>query len=96
MKIKGIHSVCGREVLVQQILENQGHCPWDGKPFNKDYTALLAQALAKAEAAGSLLEDALDEVAEMGGDLVLDETSVLAGLETALERNRGARPASVR
>jgi len=36
VKIKVVHGACGREVLVHQILESQGHCPWDGKPFNKD------------------------------------------------------------
>ena len=52
MKIKVIHNFCGREVLVRQILETGGHCPWDGKPFNKDYTAVLAEALETAENAG--------------------------------------------
>jgi hypothetical protein len=55
VKLKVIHDLCGREVLVRQILESQGHCPWDGKAFNRDYTAILAEALEQAEGAGSVL-----------------------------------------
>src|SRR5207302_8485411 len=46
VKITVFHPECGREVLVQQILASQGHCPWDGKPFSVDYTAGLGEALA--------------------------------------------------
>lgn len=93
MKIKGVHSVCGREVLVQQIVDNGGHCPWDGEPFNAEYTALLTDALARAEIAGTVLVEALEAVADMHGDLVLVENSVLAEQAAVLERIRGAKPA---
>ena len=93
MKIKGLHSVCGREVLVQQIVDNGGHCPWDGKPFNAEYTALLTEALARAEIAGSALVETLEAIADMHGDLVLVEESVLAEPTAVLERIRGAKPA---
>jgi hypothetical protein len=82
VKIKLIHRVCGREVLVQQVLDNQGHCPWDGKVFNKDYTAVLAQALQTAEVAGSVLENALEKIADMEPDFVLVEDSLLEPLRT--------------
>src|SRR6202008_2679950 len=77
VKIKVVHGACGREVLVHQILESQGHCPWDGKPFNKDYTAVLAESLAAAERYGGALEAALERIAETGGDMTIDEESVL-------------------
>jgi hypothetical protein len=93
VKIKGVHSVCGREVLVQQIVDNGGHCPWDGKPFNAEYTALLTDALARAEIAGTVLVEALEAIADMHGDLVLVEESVLAEQTTLLERIRAAKPA---
>src|SRR5688572_9891156 len=64
VKIKLVHDECGREVLVGQILDSQGHCPWDGKPFNKDYTAVLTEALEAAENAGGLLENALETIAD--------------------------------
>lgn len=93
MKIKGVHSVCGREVLVQQIVDNGGHCPWDGKPFNSEYTALLTDALARAELSGTVLVQALEAVADMHGDLVLVEESVLAEPTAILERIRAEKPA---
>lgn len=96
MKIKGTHTVCGREVLIQQIVDNGGHCPWDGQPFNKDYTALLSEALQRAEIAGTALEESLDAVAEMSGALVLDRDSVLADVTASLERTGQRPPARAR
>jgi hypothetical protein len=86
LKIKVVHSVCGREVLVHQILESQGHCPWDGKPFNKDYTAVLASALEAAERLGGQLETVLERVAQTGGDMTIEEDSVLGELRAQLDR----------
>lgn len=92
MKIKLMHNLCGREVLVQQVLESQGHCPWDGKPFNRDYTAILAEALEQAEGAGSVLQNALEKIADMGPTFTIDEPSVLAGIQANLdELNRTGR-----
>ena len=64
MKIKVVHTECGREILVQQLLETGGHCPWDGKPLNRDYTGVLAEALETAENAGTVLGSALDEIVQ--------------------------------
>ncbi len=95
MKIKVYHRECGREMLVQQILESQGHCPWDGKPFNKDYTALLAEALEAAEAAGGRLENALEKIAGMEPNLSIQEDTVLLPLRNHLDHlNRDRSPAS--
>jgi hypothetical protein len=91
VKIKVIHEVCGREVMVQQILETGGHCPWDGKPFNKDYTANLTEALETAENAGNVLENALEELAGMRPAFSVNRDSLLAVIEAQLERlDRGA------
>ncbi len=90
MKIKVLHRVCGREVLVQQILDSNGHCPWDGKPFSIDYTAILAEALQTAEDAGTTLEDALDRMADMHPDLAIDDESLLGPLRDQVERLRAA------
>ena len=90
MKLKVIHDLCGREVLVQQILESQGHCPWDGKAFNRDYTAILAEALEQAEEAGSVLENALEKMAGMEPAFRLEPRSVLDALQPHLDAlNRG-------
>ena len=85
MKIKLVHNVCGREVLIHQIIESQGHCPWDGKPFNKDYTAVLTSALEAAERLGGQLETVLERVAQTGGNITIDEDSVLGPLRAQLE-----------
>lgn len=85
MKIKVVHRVCGREILAQQILESRGHCPWDGKAFNADYTALIAEALEVAEAAGSTLENALEKLAAYKPDFVIEESTVLEPLSAQLE-----------
>ena len=96
MKLKVIHDLCGREVLVRQILESQGHCPWDGKPFNRDYTAVLAEALEQAEEAGSVLENALEKIAGMGPGFAIDEASLLDGIRANLAAVNAKRPAPPR
>jgi hypothetical protein len=80
VKIKIFHTVCGREVLVRQILDSGGHCPWDGKAFDRDYTAVLAEELATAEEAGGVLENALEKIAGMEPAMTIGEDSVIAPL----------------
>jgi len=89
VKLKVIHTECGREVLVRQILETGGHCPWDGKPFNKDYTALLAESLETVENAGGVLENALEKIADMEPAMKIDRASLLGGIEEQLEQLNG-------
>ena len=94
MKIRVRHNECGREILVQQILESQGHCPWDGKAFNKDYTAVLAEALGQAEQAGGVLEGALEKIAGMDPDFTIDRTALTEYIDDQIDRlnaSRGAR-----
>ncbi len=86
MKIKVIHKECGRESLVQQILATQGHCPWDGQAFNRDYTAILAEALETAENAGNVLENALEKIADMEPEMTFDRESLIAPLEAHTDR----------
>ncbi len=85
MKIKVRHDECGRESLVQQILETGGHCPWDGRPFNSDYTAVLAEVLEGAETAGGVLENALEKIAGMNPGMTIDRESVLGGIVEHLD-----------
>jgi hypothetical protein len=86
VKIKGTCRRCGREFLVEQILENGGRCPWDGQPLKPDYTATLLGALRQAEESGSALEEALDRVADLRPAFVLDEASILGPLRAGIER----------
>ncbi len=86
MKIKGTCRRCGREFLVDQVIQSGGGCPWDGKPFEPDYAVVLVNALRDAQAAGTALEDALGKVADLEPDFVLDADSVLEELRSHLER----------
>jgi hypothetical protein len=86
MKIKVIHDVCDREILVQQILESEGHCPWDGLAFTRDYTATLTEALAIAEGAGSALENALEQIAGIRPTFTIVRESLIEPLEAQVER----------
>ena len=86
MKIKFVHHLCGREVLVQQALETGGHCPWDGKPFNKDYTAILTEALETAENAGGILENALEKIASMEPSFTFARSTIVEPLTEQLLR----------
>ena len=94
MKIKLVHDVCGREVLVPQIIDNEGHCPWDGKPFTRDYTANLVEALLASEIAGTALEAALDRVAGYEPSFVIETTTVLGPIQEQLSRLGAARKAA--
>jgi len=86
VKIKGTCRRCGRDFLVEQVLQNGGVCPWDGKPFQVDYAAVLVDSLIQAEAAGNTLENALEKIADIEPDLVLDQPSVLSTIREHLER----------
>jgi hypothetical protein len=86
VKIKGTCRRCGREFLVEQVLENGGVCPWDGKPFQADYAAVLVDSLRDADSAGNTLENALEKIADLEPAFVLDIESVLAEIRGHLER----------
>lgn len=94
MKITVLHPECGREVMVRQILDSRGHCPWDGKSFSRNYTALLAEALGAVEIAGAALESALDRVAGMRPDFTLREDAVLGPIRAQVDRLGAEQKAS--
>jgi hypothetical protein len=96
VKIKFVHHLCGREVLVQQVRETGGHCPWDGKPFSRDYTAILAESLEAAENAGGVLENALEKIASMDPDITFDRRTIIEPLTEQLERLEPKRPSGRR
>jgi hypothetical protein len=92
VRIRGTCTNCGREFLPEQVIGAGGHCPWCGKAFNRDYTALLVQALRQADRAGNVLEDALKDIASIE-DLAMDidEDSILEPLREALRAIRARR-----
>jgi hypothetical protein len=97
VKIKLIHDECGREVLVRQVLDSGGHCPWDGKAFNSDYTAVLAEQLELTENAGTVLEGALEQIVGMEPAFTIDPESLIAPLQEQVDlTNAHRRPARSR
>ena len=78
MRIKGTCRRCGREVFAEQIVASGGHCPWDGEPFSADYAVVLVDALKAAEEAGTVLENALEQVVSVRPALTIDAASVTA------------------
>jgi hypothetical protein len=86
VKIKGTCRRCGREFLVEQVIQNGGRCPWDGKPFQADYAVVLVDSLRDAEASGNTLENALEKVADIEPEFVLDIDSVIGRIREHLER----------
>jgi hypothetical protein len=85
MRIRGTCANCGREFLPRQVIEAGGHCPWCGRAFNRDYTALLVQQLERADQAGDVLQDSLDQIADIEElAMEIDEDSVLEPLREAL------------
>jgi hypothetical protein len=86
VRIKGTCKRCGREFLADQVIENGGHCPWDGQPFSADYAIVLVDALRSAQEAGSTLERAVEAIADIHPAFTLDATTVTGKLATQLAR----------
>ena len=86
MKIKGTCKRDGRDFLVEQVIAAGGECPWDGEPFSADYAVTLVNALRGAEEAGTRLEQALEQLADLRPDFTLHAGSVLTSLKTQLDR----------
>jgi len=86
VKIKGTCRRCGREFLVDEVIGNGGRCPLDGKPFQRDYAVVLVDSLRDAQDAGGTIENALEKVADLEPEFVLDVDSVIAQLRGHLER----------
>jgi hypothetical protein len=86
VKIKGIDKRTGREFMVEQVIESGGASPWDGHPYSADYAVTLVNALRDAEEAGSRMEEALEQIADLTPGFTLDEASVLGPLRAHLTR----------
>ena len=84
MKIKGTCKRCGRDVFAEQKRAAGGACPWDGEPFNPDYAVVLVEALREAEAAGSRLESAMEEISALRPAFTIEADSVLGKLRASI------------
>ena len=76
MKIKGTCKRCGREFYFEQAVANGGRCPWDGEPFSADYAVVLVESMRAAEAAGTALEQSLDDLASLRPAFTVEAASV--------------------
>jgi hypothetical protein len=86
VKIKGICKRDGRDVLADQIVASGGRCPWDGEPFQSDYAVTLVNALREAEEAGTRLEQALEQIADLKPEFTLSSASIIGPLQDQLGR----------
>lgn len=86
MKIKGTCKRDGRDFMADQVVAAGGRCPWDGEPFQADYAVTLVNALRDAEAAGSQLEQALEQLADLQPELTLSAGSIIGVLQDQLAR----------
>jgi len=86
VKIKGTDKRNGREFLLEQVIESGGASPWDGRAFSPDYAVTLVNALRDAEEAGTKLEEALEQIADLRPGFSLDRDSVLGPLRVHLDR----------
>jgi hypothetical protein len=86
VKIKVRCTRDGRDVMAEQVVAGGGECPWDGEPFAPDYAITLVNALREAEEAGTRLEQALEQVADVNPEFTIDAATVLAGLQASIDR----------
>ncbi len=86
MKIKGTCKRDGRDFVVEQVIDTGGECPWDGEPFSADYAVTLVNALRDAEDAGSRLEQALGQVADLQPEFTLDAASIVGSIRASIDR----------
>jgi hypothetical protein len=86
VKIKGTCHYDGRTFLAEQVIENGGRCPSDGKPLQPDYAATMVDALRDAERAGTEFEEALERLADISPAFDIDGESVLARAQASVAR----------
>ena len=91
MKLKATCNRCDQEFLLEQAVESGGSCPSCGRPFQKDYAAVMVAAMRAMNASADVVEDSLEKLAELRPGFSLDLDGLFAGLR--MKAGRGA-PAS--
>lgn len=86
MKIEGTCRACGREVTGDQMVQGGGECTWCGTPFSPDYAMTFVDAVREAQEAGTRLERALEELADLAPGVQIAEASVLGQARRSLSR----------
>ena len=80
MRIMAVCNNCQRDLLLSQLVEGPqitGRCPWCGTLLAPHYTLLLADAVRRAERAGTELVRALAQLGEGWARLQIRPESVL-------------------
>jgi hypothetical protein len=75
-----------RDVMADLVIASGGHCPWDGEPFTADYAVTLVNALRDAQEAGTKLETALEQIADLRPEFSIRAQSVLADITSSIAR----------
>jgi hypothetical protein len=87
MRILAVCNNCQRDLLVSQLVEGPqitGRCPWCGTLLAPHYTLLLADAIRRAERAGTELVRALAQFGEGWASLQIRPESVLDPIRAPL------------
>ena len=86
MKIRATCTMCEKDLLLGQLIETGGRCPSCGEAMQKDYAAVLVDAVEAAESAGATFENALEKMAELGPKFRLQKDSALSSLERSVNK----------
>jgi hypothetical protein len=87
VKIEGRCRNCGREFPVDEVLsppETAGFCPFCGKALDREYHALLIEALGTLQQIGKQMVNILERAKAVGENLELNRDSILGPIEAAL------------
>lgn len=83
MKLRGICTECGGEMLLDQAVAGQGMCPWCGMALAPANTFAFVEAVMRAERAAEELRQAMRLLNELPGRyrVMPDELLDLVGEE---------------
>lgn len=87
MKIQGRCRNCGREFPIDEVLappDTAGRCPFCGKALDREYNALLVDALGLLQRVGEQMVTVLERAKAVGENLDIDADTILGPIRDAL------------
>ena len=87
MKIEGRCRNCGREFPIDLVIttpETAGICTFCGVPLDREYQALLVDALGALQNIGTQMVSILERAKSVGENLEIDPDSILEPIRAAL------------
>jgi len=87
VKIEGACRVCGRKFPIDMVIappETAGACPFCGTPFDREYHALLIEALTGMQTLGTQLATLIERTNAVGENMEIEAESILSPLRAAL------------